>query len=179
MESRIDAAFAELGRFETKIPPSQLRDWLERCPLQLEDVLGYCRYHPEHYVRNLVRASSAFHALVLCWRNGHRSPIHDHRGSGCAVKVLSGTATETVFETAPNGMVFATSSRLLGAGSIAYSENADVHQISNLQAAAADLVTLHVYSPPLLRMNVYSLHGAEIREFFDPINDEFVSGAGI
>ena len=54
-----------------------------------------------------------------------------------------------------------------------------MHQLSNLQAGNADLVTLHVYSPPLLRMNVFSLHGDAVREFFDPINDEFTSGAGI
>ena len=33
----------------------------------------------------------------------------------------------------------------------------DLHQISNLQANQAELVTLHVYSPPLLWMGTYSL----------------------
>jgi DMSO/TMAO reductase YedYZ molybdopterin-dependent catalytic subunit len=36
-------------------------------------------------------------------------------------------------------------------------EDGDLHQVSNLQAGSADLVTLHVYSPPLLRMTTYSL----------------------
>src|SRR5205807_7632445 len=42
---------------------------------------------------------------VLCWRNGQRSPIHDHRGSSCGVRVLRGTMTETQFAFAPNGHV--------------------------------------------------------------------------
>ena len=37
------------------------------------------------------------------------------------------------------------------------SEDEDLHQISNLQADAAELVTLHVYSPPLIMMGTYSL----------------------
>ena len=179
MEPRLEAVFAELDEFEAAIPSAQLQEWIGSCPLHTDDVQNYCRYHPKHYVRNLMRAGPAYHALVLCWRNGHRSPIHDHRGSSCAVKVLSGEALETNFKRAPNGMVYPVSSRSLVQGSTCYSENADIHQVSNLQSGNADLVTLHVYSPPLMRMNVYSLRGDEVREFFDPVNDEFKSGAGI
>ena len=161
------------------IPSVHLQEWIGRCPLRLDDVLNYCQDHPDHYVRNLVHAGPAYHALLLCWRNGHRSPIHDHRGASCAVKVLAGEALETNFNRAPNGMVYAASSRPMVQGSTCFSENADIHQVSNLQAGNADLVTLHVYSPPLMRMNVYSLRGDEVREFFDPVNDEFTSGAGI
>jgi hypothetical protein len=32
-----------------------------------------------------------------------------------------------------------------------------MHQVSNLQPGTADLVTLHLYSPPLLRMGTYSI----------------------
>jgi len=179
MEARIDAALAEFSGLETRIPAARLRAWIESCPLSLDHVARYCRYHPEHYVRNLMRGGPAYHALVLCWRNGHRSPIHDHSGSGCAVKVLAGEAIETTFQTAPNGMAYAVGSKVLAEGSTCYTEDRDIHQVSNLQPAGADLVTLHVYSPPLLRMNVYSLHGRAVREFFDPVNDEFTSGAGI
>jgi len=179
MEQRLDVVFEKLNAFERAIPSDQMQQWMEACPLCLDDVTTYCRFHPRHYVRNLLRAGPTYHALVLCWRNGHRSPIHDHRGSGCAVKVLSGTATETRFEIAPNGMVCAVGSRMLAEGATCYSQDADIHQISNLQAENTDLITLHVYSPPLLRMNAYSLHGADVREFFDPVNDEFVAGAGI
>jgi len=76
-------------------------------------------------------------------------------------------------------MVYATGSRQLAAGHTCASQDADVHQMSNLQPEGSDLVTLHVYSPPLFRMNMYSLEGAKVRQFFDPVNEEFVSGAGI
>ena len=51
--------------------------------------------------------------------------------------------------------------------------------MSNLQRDGADLVTFHIYSPPLLWMNMYSLLDDSVSRFFDPVNDEFVSGAGI
>jgi cysteine dioxygenase len=39
--------------------------------------------------------------------------------------------------------------------------DADMHQVSNLQPGDADLVTLHVYSPPLRQMGTYSLTSRE------------------
>src|SRR5262249_41131889 len=36
-------------------------------------------------------------------------------------------------------------------------EDGDMHQVSNLQAGNAELITLHVYAPPLLRMGTYSI----------------------
>jgi cysteine dioxygenase len=171
--------FAPLNRFHDRIPLEESQRWLERTRLGLEDVRSLVHFHPERYVRNLMYAGPAFQALVLCWRNGQRSPIHDHCGSTCAVKVLLGDATETLFARAPNGMIYAVSSSTLGEGSITGSQDDDIHQISNLQAGKANLVTLHLYSPPLLYMNLYSLLDESVTRFFDPINDKFALGAGI
>ena len=42
--------------------------------------------------------------------------------------------------------------RKLPEGFICATQDQDIHQISNLQPGNADLVTLHIYSPPLLVM---------------------------
>ncbi len=173
------AALAELDRHGGRIPLDVLRDWLERTPLSLDDVRPFLRFSAERYVRNLMYAGPAYQALVLCWRSGQRSPIHDHTGSSCGVRVIHGVATETTFAAAANGMVYAVGSRHLPAGATCAAQDADVHQMSNLQPAGEDLITLHVYSPALVCMNVYSIVAAGSERFFDPINDEFVSGAGI
>lgn len=174
----LDTQFQELDQFEDRVPREFLEQWLRDTALPFDQLQEFVRFHPEHYLRNLVHGGPAYHVLLLCWRNGQRSPIHDHIGSGCGVKVLQGTATETVFDRAPNGMIFATRSRFLTADTVCATEDADIHQISNLQAEG-DLVTLHVYSPPLMRMNVYSLDDRRVKMIDDPINAEFTSGAGI
>jgi cysteine dioxygenase len=135
------------------------------------------RFSDRHYTRNLVRGSPHYHLLVLCWKNGQRSPIHDHAQSSCAVRVLRGTATETLFEMAPNAHVKATFSRDLLPGSVTGSEDADMHQISNLQAGDTALVTLHVYTPPLLHMGTYSL--TDLTRGTEPMFLEFSDAAGI
>ena len=128
--------------------------------IDCDDVADFIRFSGQSYSRNLVRAGPWYHVLVLCWKNGQRSPIHDHAGSSCGMRVLRGTLTETLFEFTANGHVKAVGSRDLAPGSVAGSQDFDLHQVSNLQPGTADLVTLHVYSPPLLRMGTYSLTDA-------------------
>ena len=169
----------ELDRYRGPIPLPDLKSCLERTQMSLEDVQGKVRFHSDRYQRNLMHEGTNYQALVLCWRNGQRSPIHDHSGSSCAVKVVHGTAAETLFEFAPNGLIYAVRSRSLPEGCITASQDRDVHQVSNLQEDNADLVTFHIYSPPLQWMNMYSLLDDSVSRFFDPVNEEFVSGAGI
>jgi cysteine dioxygenase len=179
MRDSLDHVFADLDRFAGPLSLPVILDWLHGCGLTLADLADFQSFRPDRYVRNLVHAGPAYQALLLCWRNGQRSPIHNHRGSACGVKVLRGTATETVFCRAPNGMVVADHTRHLPPGHICASEDADIHQVSNLQAGHADLITLHVYSPPLLRMEMFSLESPAVHEWDDPVHDRFVLGGGI
>ena len=179
MPATIDAVFERLDRATGRLPLPYILEWIRETDLSAEDIAAYQVFRPDRYVRNLLHAGPAYQALILCWRSGQRSPIHNHRGSNCGVKILRGVATETTFAKAPNGMVFPTRSHHLSAGHVCATADEDMHQVSNLQPAGIDLVTLHVYSPPLLRMEVYSLDSSAVTEWDDPINDPFASGGGI
>ncbi len=170
--------FAALDQHTDRIPLDELRQRLETLSISMDDVREVARFGEETYRRNLLRSGAAYQALVLCWRNGQRSPIHDHRGSSCGVRVIAGTATETNFERSANGLIYATGSREMPQGAVCGSQDDDKHQISNLQAGGADLVTLHIYSPPLLTMGTYSLTDDSVAEFTDPIH-ECCDGGGI
>ncbi len=164
------ALFEQLDRYHDLVPLRELERRLEALTIGIDDVRPSARFDLEHYCRNLVHEGPAYQALILCWRNGQHSPIHDHRGSSCGVRVIQGTATETLFKRSANGMIVPTGSRKLPEGSVLGSYDADIHQMSNLQPGRADLVTLHVYSPPLLVMGTYSLTDTKVREFADPIS---------
>jgi cysteine dioxygenase len=156
MAKTIDDLVRYLERLTRRVELSTLVAELNELEVGAE-LDPFVRYSSKTYARNLVRAGEWYALWVMCWRNGQRSPIHDHKGSSCGVRVLQGTVTETHFEFAPNGHVKATFSRDLLPGDVCGTEDFDVHQISNLQAGDADLITLHVYSPPLVKMGTYSL----------------------
>jgi cysteine dioxygenase len=155
----------------------ELTEKLKQIDICCDDVADFVRFSNQGYRRNLVCSSPWYFLLVLCWKNGQRSPIHDHRGSACGVRVLRGTMTETRFEFAANGCVKAVGSRDVGPGTIVATHDLDLHQVSNLQAGDADLVTLHVYSPPLHAMGTYSLTDTTRGE--EPMLMEFTDAAGI
>jgi DMSO/TMAO reductase YedYZ molybdopterin-dependent catalytic subunit len=160
MASKLDALFAYLEELGRRPPLDELAALLRRLELARADVAGWVRFGDSSYQRNLVRAGESYHIWVMCWRNGQRSPIHDHNGSACAFVVLEGTATVTNFEKAPNGHVKAVGSKDFSTGQLVVTADDDMHQVSNLQAGNADLITMHVYSPPLLRMGTYNISDA-------------------
>lgn len=168
----------EMDRHAGRIPLDELTARLEQMDLSFEDIASCARFGADSYQRNLLHSGPAYSALVLCWRSGQRSPIHDHRGSSCGVRVIRGCATETFFDRSAHGHILATGSRELHEGGVCGSQDDDIHQVSNLMAPGQDLITLHVYSPPLLVMGLYSLTDTAVREFRDPVAT-LCDGAGI
>lgn len=133
----------------------------------VEDVAGHIRYCDEHYKRNLIREGRWYQAYALCWKSGQRSPIHDHSSTTCGVRVLQGRGVETIYEPSPCGQMMAVRSRPLCVGDICASQDSDTHQISNLQPAGQNLVTLHIYSPPLREFHTYSATNGTVNRVRD------------
>ena len=177
-----DELFHELDQFAERIPLDLLADRLRQLNVAWAELDPYVKFAADTYRRNLMHAGPAYHALILCWKNGQRSPIHDHFGSSCGVRVLRGTCTETIFqrtgERTGAGHIFPTETHQLPAGHCCGSQDSDIHQISNLADDGSDLVTLHIYSPPLLLMGKYSLTAPGRTEFQEAVH-LFAEGAGI
>ncbi len=172
---KLAAFLAALDLYTGRIPLGELVRRLRELDLGLDEVAPFMRFAEGTYRRNLMHEGPAYQALVICWRNGQRSPIHDHRGSSCAVRVLKGEAVETLFSHTRSG-IFPSRSRRCSAGDVLASQDAEIHQVSNLAEDGGDLVSLHVYSPPLLAMGVYSLFHPLVAEFQEEL---LIDGGGI
>ena len=155
----------------------RLQQLLAESQATIDDVRDFVRFEPGHYQRNLVALGPWYEILVICWRSGQRSPIHNHAQSTCGLKVLRGVCSETLFAHSPCGQVVALSTGEKYAGAVCASEDDDTHQVSNLQEKGNDLVTLHIYSPPLRAMKKFSITGGE-SEWRPPVF-EFAHGEGI
>jgi cysteine dioxygenase len=177
MSQTLGTLFEYLDSLDGRAALQELTSALAGTNVEWNHVSSHIQFSSRGYTRTLVRGGPWYNVLVLCWKNGQRSPIHDHAGSSCAVKILRGIATETSFDYAPNGHVWATGSRQHRPGAVIGSQDSDLHQISNLQPGDADLVTLHIYSPPLMWMGTYSL--TDTTRGQEPMFVEFEEAAGI
>jgi len=131
------------------IPENLIRSGLARLSLDRDALLGCAHFNERTYQRNLIHYTASYEILVLCWKSGQRSPIHDHGKSACGVLVVEGVATETSFLADGTGKLIVSRSRRIAAGSIVVSRGSDVHRVANLENPGTDLISLHVYSPRL------------------------------
>jgi cysteine dioxygenase len=176
MDLSLEEMLTRLDCYSSHVPLRDLADMLRCFEPDWDALEPFLQFHPGRYQRNLLRGGDAYDALLICWQAGQRSPIHDHRGSNCAFRVLQGTATESTFQRTPRGLIYPIRSHDWTVADVCASRDADIHQVSNLHDE--DLVTLHLYSPPLRVMGQYSLQSTETTDFLDPVF-EFSLGAGI
>ena len=122
-----------------------------------EELRPYVSFKEGTYARHRVHLGEHAELLVLCWRPGQRTPIHDHAGSYGAVRVLRGVMWETIFEMGEGEGLVYKSSREWTPGHVTGADVPDVHQLGNPDVSGQDLVTLHLYAPPLTSLNVYKV----------------------
>ncbi len=160
----------ELGQllsYLDSIPPGERAD-----PQRLRVLLGalpagrfdaVAQYSDAGYTRVLVAGNAGYEVLLMGWKPGQQSPIHDHSQSVCAARVLVGTASQTRFAFTPSGKLRAEGTEEIAAGMVCASQDDDIHLIANY--GTTSLCTLHVYSPPLTRMTQYRFDTTERADY--------------
>jgi cysteine dioxygenase len=144
-----------LNSLRGKASLTDLEQLLSLYPPSIKDVCPYIRFSDAAYTRNIISENPFFRLLVLCWGPGQISPIHDHAGSTCAVLVVRGTATETRYTLTAEGLARPTDTLVYGPGTVFGGQDTDIHALGNCRHDGAGLVSLHIYSPPLVHMNLY------------------------
>lgn len=111
------------------------------------DVESYCKFSEERYARNTVFLNDHVELVVICWLPAQASAIHDHGRSNCLYLVTSGSMQEEMFELNAARRPRRTLVRNFDRGAITIAAPTDVHRILN--PGPENLVTVHIYSPPL------------------------------
>ena len=146
-------------------PLERLNSWLKSVEISDEELRPYINFKEANYWRHLVCRNDFVEMLVLCWKPGHRTPIHDHNGSHGAVKVHEGILWETIFHyDADCGLSYRTARECLP-GHITAADVPDIHQLGNPDVSERDLVTIHIYSPPLGVLRTYKAGSRQIDHY--------------
>ncbi len=144
----------------------RLMDLAGRLELSAGLIESHTCFARDKYARNLICRTPSFELLVLCWRPGHVSTIHDHVGSLNAISVHRGTLTSRIFAPAegmPAGsgpVVLDRTETLRDWQGWTGVDRGGIHQLAN--TGDEDLVTVHVYAPALMALNVYSLESSAV-----------------
>lgn len=147
---------------QTPLPLAAMAAALADLDIERFDVDHLLRFGEEGYRRVSIHRADHYEALLICWRSGQRSPIHNHTGSACAARILVGRATETLYQRSALGMLFPARSRIIPQGGLMSCSGDGVHQVANLDPPGRDLVTLHIYSPPLSGYRRFSIEETSV-----------------
>ncbi len=160
--------------------------------LDLDDALvgAHVRFCDDHYARNLICRTTQFELLVLCWKPGQASTVHDHAGSLNVTRVYSGDLTSRMFrrrdggsgvatpggaagDELPSGPVDLVDEQVLAGSGAATVDRGAIHQLGNWSHDG--LITVHLYAPPLTDIVIYSTTEAhtEVEHLRYSVADDF------
>lgn len=118
------------------------------------DIANICTWCDECYTRNCIVQNEKFELIVICWEKGQATPIHDHGGEECWVKVIEGEFKETIYNKSEKGELEIASSIKSETGGVTYMVDfMGYHRLENLSDERS--ITLHLYAKPIRSCNVY------------------------
>jgi len=119
----------------------------------------YTFFAEQRYARNLIELNESFELMVICWKPGQVSPVHNHAGSSCWMGVGCGELMEEYFHPVPreDGATCELKkgeSHVMTRGQVGYiSDEIAIHRIR--PNSDSPLVSIHLYAPPIKRCQIY------------------------
>jgi cysteine dioxygenase len=155
----------------SQVTPERVTGLLGEGLIDEASLRRYLCFRDDKYARIGVHRSELFDVLVLCWRPGQLTPVHNHNGQMGWVRLLRGRIEETTWRlqgggSTPDLTAVEIDDEGVGHGvelePTGHSEVADpgtvvsvdrvraIHRLGNPRRHAGDepAVTLHVYSRP-------------------------------
>ena len=120
------------------------------------------RHDPGQRIYELIWADADVNAWLICWSQDDDTGFHDHDASAAAITVIDGQVREDRLRL--NGEPTTTVS---GPGAVITIPPNAIHRV--LHAGGVPAVTIHAYSPPLVRTGAYAISagGELLREAQD------------
>ncbi|CAG7835243.1 unnamed protein product [Allacma fusca] len=125
-----------------------------------EDWGKFAKFDQFRYTKNLIdEGNGKFDLILVCWKGGQKSPIHDHADSHCFMKTLAGTLTEIRYDwpkdnTDPQALD-ETSQTNLEHNEVCYMSDALGLHSMGIADNVDTAVSLHLYSPPISSCQVF------------------------
>lgn len=108
----------------------------------------FCSWSGQSYTRNCIVENEKFELILICWEKGQITPIHDHGGEECWVKVIQGELKETIYNLDEAGELNAVKSTNAKTGDISYMiDFMGYHRLANGNDGRS--MSLHLYAKPI------------------------------
>ena len=114
----------------------------------------YSYWSDECYTRNCIVDTEDFELILLCWKAGQITPIHDHGGEECWVTVVEGEFQERIYHVDENNELSLVKSDVAKKHDVTYMiDFMGFHSLQNI--SSENSLSLHLYAKPIRNCNRY------------------------
>lgn len=114
----------------------------------------YMSWCTKCYTRNCIAENEEFELILLCWEKGQKTPIHDHGGEECWVKVIQGGFKETIYRVNKDGELKSVNSIISKTGDTSYMiDFMGCHRLENINDGRT--ISLHLYAKPIRNCQLF------------------------
>ena len=136
-------------------PNDKVYELLNNSYLKETEIVDYIKYDNDKYTRHLIYKDVDFEILIMCWKPGHKAPIHGHEGEKCFMRVEKGSLLFTnynLISTSPLDLQKIDSIK----GEVGYLDGpADIHSVENIYNENS--ITFHIYSKPYKECDIFDV----------------------
>ena len=149
----------------------------QKVATELERHIDRVVYSSDRYMRHPILLWDEWEVMLIAWKSGQITPIHDHRGVMGGMSVLSGALSEERFGT-PQSKPELFDSRNRAEGDLSDIGPTVLHRLAPTTPTA---VSLHVYRPPLRTMGIWDATGmlAIMPSAFDVGEEVLAQSSGV
>lgn len=123
-------------------------DIINSIAISANDFEAFSTWSEESYTRNCLVDNERLELILLCWEPNQVTPIHDHGGEECWVKVIDGELMETIYEPFEDNELEELVSKTSKAGDISYmADFIGFHRLENSHNGRS--MSLHLYAKPI------------------------------
>ena len=143
-------------------PDDEVLKFLRKNPLSRDFLEPYLFFSDVRYTRNLIHKTPGFELLILCWKPGQHTTIHDHGGQRCWMRVEQGCLKIIDYKQDKSSpmLVKKIDAYVTDEGDI--KGPLDIHEVENTKEQ--DALSLLLSIPCLEKHNVYDIESKQKRE---------------
>ena len=115
---------------------------------------NYASWSNDCYTRNCIVNNDNFEIILICWCEGHVTPIHDHDGEECWVKVINGEFKETIYKEDEKGELNILKTSISEPNEVTYMKDfMGFHRLENVSNKRS--MSLHLYAKPIRKCRIF------------------------
>jgi len=122
--------------------------------IPISEFKEFSSWSDECYTRNCIHEEEKYELILLCWESGQKTPIHDHGGEECWVRIVKGKLEERLYRMDEQREFDMLKSAISQKNEITYmTDFMGFHSLKNISQKRS--MSLHLYANPIKSCNVY------------------------